>query len=148
MSNEITVSKNTLILFAGLIFAGVIGGYIVFGNQNTQPPNTTNGQNNQPNTYVAPSANGSVQEVYLTALSNGNYDKDQITVKKGIPVRLHFNTQGNVGCGRQLVIRGLGVQTISNGAEQVVEFTPQNEGTYQYTCGMGMWGPGRLNVIS
>jgi hypothetical protein len=144
MSNEITISKGTLVLFAGLILAIVVGGYVVFGNQsapNYQQTNNnqqTTGQSNQPNTNVVLTPNGSVQEVYLKALSNGDYDRDQITVKKGIPVRLHFSTQGNVGCGRQLVIRGLGVQAISNGAEQVVEFTPQNEGTYQYSYDISM----------
>jgi hypothetical protein len=89
MSNEITISKGTLVLFAGLILAIVVGGYVVFGNQsapNYQQTNNnqqTTGQSNQPNTNVVLTPNGSVQEVYLKALSNGDYDRDQITVKKG-----------------------------------------------------------------
>ncbi|MBI5223916.1 cupredoxin domain-containing protein [Candidatus Micrarchaeota archaeon] len=147
-SNNITIGKTTLMLFAGVILAVLIGGYLVFGSSNNptpQPNPTISGASPDPIPAPVP---GSVQEVYLKALPSGDYDKSQITVKKGFPVRLHFSTQGNVGCGRQLVIRGLNVQTVSNGAEQVVEFTPQNEGTYQYTCGMGMWGPGRLVVVS
>lgn len=135
MSNEITISKNLLIGVAIIIIIGIAGLYLFQGKQ-TQQNSATTIQNTK----------GEVQEVYLTALSNGDYDKSEIRVRKGVPVRLHFRTQGNVGCGMQLVIRGMGVNVIANGNEAIAEFTPQNEGTYTYTCGMGMWGPGRLIV--
>jgi plastocyanin domain-containing protein len=144
MSEQIQINKTTLMLL-GLLLVAVVAGAVFLAPKGsilstaTNPTQTTNPTT--PNT-------GGVQEVYLKALSNGNYDNMQITVRKGIPVRMYFSAEPNTGCGRQLVIRGLGVQAVSNGQQQMVEFTPQNEGTYQYTCGMGMWGPGRLVVTA
>ncbi|MFH2105846.1 MAG: cupredoxin domain-containing protein [Candidatus Micrarchaeota archaeon] len=117
-----------------------------FGSSsNTQVlPTATNLQQVQPS---ADSQEVGIQDIYIRALSNGYYDKIEITVKKGIPVRLHFTADSNAGCGRQIVLYGLNVQATSmNGQEQVVDFTPKESGTYDYSCGMRMWGPGKLIV--
>ena len=95
------------------------------------------------------SSGGDVQDIYIKALSDGKYDKQELDVKKGIPVRLHFTADPNAGCGRQIVIYGMGISATSdNGEEDVVEFVPQQEGTYQISCGMRMWGPAELVVTS
>ncbi|HSB46470.1 MAG TPA: cupredoxin domain-containing protein [Candidatus Bilamarchaeum sp.] len=89
-----------------------------------------------------------VQDIYIKALSDGTYDRNEVTVKKGTPVRLHFTADPNAGCGRQLVIYGMNIRASSlNGEEGVVDFIPQAEGTYEYSCGMRMWGPGKLVVV-
>ncbi|VVB66337.1 Cupredoxin-like domain protein [Candidatus Gugararchaeum adminiculabundum] len=89
------------------------------------------------------------QDVYIKALANGQYDNMQVTVKKGTPIKLHFSADPNAGCGRYFKIYGLGVDASSqNGVEQVVEFTPTTEGTYDYSCVMTMWGPGKFIVTS
>ncbi len=150
MSNEIKIQKNTSLILIGLFLAIVFGVYLVFGatanaNANAQSTGLTTptlGNPSQPNT-----PSGGIQEVYLQATGYG-YDKSQITVKKGIPVRLHF-TAKNAGCGSYMQIRGLNVHAQSrNGQEDIIEFTPQQEGTYQYTCGMGMFPPGNFIVTA
>ena len=94
-----------------------------------------------------PTSNSEKQEIYIKALANGDYDNKEIVVKKGIPVRVHFTANPGAGCGRQLVIYGTNVNLISqNGEEKTAEFTPQKEGTYEFSCGMRMQGPGRLVV--
>ena len=88
-----------------------------------------------------------VQDVYLRALQGGTYDKSELRVKKGVPVRLHFSTDSGVGCGAVLVIRQLGVQVYSkNGGEAETTFTPQVSGEYKYSCTMNMFKPGTLIV--
>lgn len=152
MSNEIKINKTTAYLLVGLFLAIGVGGYIVFGAGSNQPSSscTTPDDCTAPSTVqgtpsTAPS--GGAQEVYLKATGSG-YDKSEITVKKGIPVRLHFTAQ-NAGCGSYLVIYGLDVKVLSrNGEEAVVEFTPEQEGTYQYSCGMRMYPPGKFIVTS
>ena len=135
--NEIIIQKNTLILTIGLILSLIVGIQIVKGSQPI-------GQNVTANTTMS---NGTlVHEVYLNINLSG-YDKSQITVRRGVPVRLHF-TAHNAGCGNQLVIYGLGVNAVSRGEEQIVEFTPEKEGTYEYNCGMRMFPPGKLIVVS
>jgi hypothetical protein len=87
------------------------------------------------------------QDIYIRALADRTYDKQEIDVKKGVPIRLHFTADPNAGCGRQMVVYGLDVKVLSkNGEEDVVEFTPQDAGAYEYNCGMRMWRPGRLVV--
>src|SRR3989338_6280783 len=62
-----------------------------------------------------------IQDIYIRALASFEYDVTEITVKKGIPVRLHFTADPKVGCGMQIVIYGLDVSTISRqGKESVV----------------------------
>ena len=98
---------------------------------------------------VNASNSSAVQDIYIKALSDGTYDKSELTVKKGVPVRLHFTADPNAGCGRQMVIYSLNIRaTSTNGEESIVEFIPQQEGTYDISCGMRMWGPAKLVVTS
>jgi heme/copper-type cytochrome/quinol oxidase subunit 2 len=147
MGNDITLNKTTAFLMAGLFLAIVVGGYLAFG---ASGPGAQPGDQPEANPPVQPSATGApsggVQEVYLKA-SSGGYDKSEITVKKGVPVKLHFTAQ-NAGCGSYLVIYGLNVKVLSKGQEAVVEFTPQQEGTYEFNCGMRMFPPGKFVVTA
>ncbi len=151
MNNEIKIQKTTGLLLVGLLLAVVVGGYLVFGAGSNagqtvgtpQPP-----AENQPGTTNQPSSTGeNVQEVYLKATASG-YDKSEIVVKKGVPVKLHFTAQ-NAGCGSYLVIYGLNEKVLSkNGQEGILEFTPQQEGSYEYNCGMRMFKGGKLVVTA
>ncbi|HSB46471.1 MAG TPA: cupredoxin domain-containing protein [Candidatus Bilamarchaeum sp.] len=136
----ITIRKSTAYLIVGLALAVLFGAYIAFSSP---------GSPSQGTTVVSGSpSGGAAQDIYIKALSNGAYDKNEVTVKKGIPVRLHFTADPSAGCGRQFVIYGMNVKAISqSGEEDVVEFTPQQAGTFQYSCGMRMWGPGKLIVV-
>lgn len=162
MSN-IQIQKTTIYLFAGLLAVILMGGYIVFGtplapsNVVDNPINPQDGGQTPQPSANQPQPGGQqngqqggsqdLQEVYIKALPNGGYDKQEVTVKSGIPVRLHFTTQGNVGCGSMLVLYGLNQKTTSrNGQEGIIEFTPTQKGTYEYSCGMRMWQPGKFIV--
>ncbi len=156
MGNEIEISKTTALLMAGLFLAIVVGGYVVFGagakGADLAPSGSYAGA--QPGAVGQPAAGSGqpsaagVQDVYIKALGTGGYDNPQVTVKKGIPVRLHFSAQANAGCGRAFYLDGFNVKLISySGEEQVAEFTPQQEGTFAYHCGMNMFR-GRMVVAS
>ena len=136
---DIIIRKTTALVFAGLVLAVMLGAYTVF---------STSGSGNKGTVIAQGNGNVPVQDVYIKALSDGTYDKSELTVKKGVPVRLHFTADPNAGCGRQLVIYGMNVSAISrSGEEDVVDFTPQQAGTFEYSCGMRMWGPGKLIVV-
>jgi hypothetical protein len=67
------------------------------------------------------------------------YNPERITVRRGVPVEMHIGAVGEPGCGRQVVLRGLGVSTIIvPGKIATVEFTPEQAGTYSINCGMSM----------
>jgi plastocyanin domain-containing protein len=142
MSEEIKIHKTTLLMFAVFLAAVVAAvGFFATGSNA--------GASGKESSIVTNPAvgSGNAQDVYLKATSSG-YDKRELTVKKGIPVRLHF-TAVNAGCGSLLVIYGLDVKALSkNGQEAVVEFTPTQEGTYQYSCGMRMFPPGNFIVTA
>jgi plastocyanin domain-containing protein len=77
----------------------------------------------------------------------GRYDVNELRVKNNVPVRLHFTAEPGAGCGSVLVIYGMNVRITSrNGQEAIAEFTPQKAGTYTYSCGMMMFGPGKFIV--
>jgi hypothetical protein len=75
------------------------------------------------------------------------YSPDRITLQRGVPVELHVGTVGNPECGRQLVLRGLGVNTlVTPGQIKTLEFTPEKAGTYSINCGMNMMRSAMLVV--
>lgn len=149
----ITIKKTTL-AFVGLALVLLLGAaYMALGAGSANGVAGTGGQDRGQNgngTIVSPSgtqAPSQPQDIYIRALSGRTYSTQEIHVTKGVPVRLHFTADTNAGCGRQMVVYGLGVSAVSrNGEESVVEFTPQEAGTYEYNCGMRMWQPGRLIV--
>jgi len=140
----ITIQKTTALMVVGLALAILLGAYVAFSApQQGNPGTAVNGNGSGPGV----GGSGAAQDIYIRALSNGAYDKQEITVKAGVPLRLHFTADPDAGCGRQLVIYGLNVKALSrSGEEDVVEFTPTQAGTFEYNCGMRMWQPGRLVV--
>lgn len=130
------MSNKNRLLFVGLFLAIVIGGYVIFGAMANKGGSAT-----QPSVPTAPETpSGNVQDVYIKALGSGGYDNPQVSVKKDIPVKLHFSAEANTGCGRQMILDGFNVKLVSqNGENQVAEFTPTQAGTYAYHCGMNMY---------
>ncbi len=155
MGNEIQISKTTALLMAGLFMIIVAGGYVAFGagTKGAGAPGTAaaspvpSASGGQDGSGSAAQAAGSaaaggeaVQDVYIKALSTGRYDQQQVTVRKGIPVKLHFSADSGAGCGRAFYLDGFNVRLVSySGEEQVAEFTPDQEGTFAYHCGMNMF---------
>ena len=97
-------------------------------------------QDAQANT--APPAAAQLQEVSVRALSSGGYDNPSPTVKAGEPVQFDFSADPGAGCGRQLIIDGLGVNVnliSQNGQAVSATFTPPAPGQYRFHCGMNMF---------
>ena len=91
---------------------------------------------------VAPPAAAQLQEVSVRALSSGGYNNPSPTVKAGEPVQFDFSADSGAGCGRQLIIDGLGsrVNLVSRNGETVsATFTPPSPGQYRFHCGMNLF---------
>lgn len=87
---------------------------------------------------------GGAQEVTIAV--QGGYEPGVIRVKKGAPVRLTFDRQETSGCSEEVVFPDFGVRKFLPAFEKTtVEFTPQEAGTFGFTCGMSML-QGRLEV--
>jgi len=87
---------------------------------------------------------GGVQEVTITV--RGGYTPATVRVRKGTPVRLLFDRQETAGCSEEVVIPAFHIRRFLPAHQTTaVEFTPQQAGDYEITCGMSMLH-GRLTV--
>ncbi len=78
-----------------------------------------------------------LQEVRIEV--KGGYTPDVIVVKKGIPVRLNFYRDETADCSDTIVFGDFNIRKpLPAFKTTAVEFTPEREGEYEFTCGMGM----------
>jgi len=84
------------------------------------------------------SGNGSIgQEIKV--IVKGGYTPDVIVVKKGIPVKIDFYRDETADCSEEIVFGDFGIRkSLPAYKTTSIEFTPEKEGEYQFTCGMGM----------
>ena len=75
----------------------------------------------------------------MKVVVKGGYDPDVIVVKKGIPVRLNFYRDETDDCSDTVVFGDFNIrQPLPAFKTTPIEFTPEKEGEYVFTCGMGM----------
>jgi len=86
-----------------------------------------------------------VQVVRMTVDRSG-YTPNFFTIKKGVPVKWLIDGKDVYGCQAFFVVPSLGVQRQLKSGENVIEFTPKEAGTINFSCGMGMFR-GRIEVI-
>ncbi|MCD7918888.1 MAG: sulfite exporter TauE/SafE family protein [Clostridiales bacterium] len=86
---------------------------------------------------VVSTIDGDVQYVTTTLHANG-YDDIQVTA--GIPVvwTIEVDEKNLNGCNNEIVLSAFNQQVKLTAGEVVIEFTPTEEGTYTYSCWMGM----------
>lgn len=78
-----------------------------------------------------------LQEVKVVV--KGGYDPDVIVVKRGIPVRLNFYRNETADCSDTIVFGDFKIRKpLPAFKTTAIEFTPEKEGEYVFTCGMGM----------
>ena len=88
------------------------------------------------NTNVAVEKNG-VQYVSST-LESGHYP--DITVKAGEPVAwtIKISEKNINGCNYKILLQDFNQEHTFESGKNVIKFTPEKEGTYTYSCWMGM----------
>lgn len=74
-----------------------------------------------------------------------NYNPDIIKVKVGMPVQIVADMERLQGCFRSILIPDLGINENLNENDNILEFTPEKKGTFNFGCAMGM-GNGKLVV--
>ena len=67
-------------------------------------------------------------------------DYEDIIVQKGIPVKMiiHVDKKYLTGCNSKLILKDFNKKVKLEVGDNVIEFTPENTGTYTYTCWMNM----------
>ncbi len=86
---------------------------------------------------VVSTVDGDVQYVTTELHANGY---DDIQVVAGIPVvwMIKVDESNLNGCNNEIVLSEFDQQVKLSAGEVVIEFTPEEEGTYTYSCWMGM----------
>lgn len=80
---------------------------------------------------------GPTSEVTITV--RGGYAPAVVRAPAGQPVRLVFDRQETSGCSEEVVFGDFGIRRFLPANQRtVIEVTPPESGTYEFTCGMGM----------
>jgi len=83
-------------------------------------------------------ASGGVQEITVTV--DGGYDPSQIVVQAGQPVRLNFHRTDPNSCLEEVKLPDFRIaRNLPVNQTTAIEFTPQEPGNYEFTCGMNMF---------
>lgn len=86
------------------------------------------------------------QEVDLRVTSS-RYYPNVIVAKKGIPLRINVQMAKNAGCAQEILFPDFKIgKLITAGGSDVIEFTPDKEGSFRFRCSMDMVR-GTLEVI-
>ncbi|NBC01789.1 MAG: hypothetical protein GVY15_13135 [Bacteroidetes bacterium] len=96
----------------------------------------------------APDASADEQVIEIDVTNRG-YAPAQIELTAGVPTRLVVTRTGDSACASQLQIPDMDIAPTDLPLDKSVEFafTPTEEGTYAFTCGMDML-TGTLSVQS
>jgi uncharacterized protein len=86
-----------------------------------------------------------VQEVYL-GMDRSGYTVEPSTFKKDVAVRMEVDMSTVSGCMRSVNIPAFGVSKLVSEGDNIIEFTPDETGTFTITCSMNM-GKGTFTVI-
>jgi len=98
---------------------------------------TNRSANSQEQSALASLENG--KQVISMKVVGYDYQPATFSVRQGVPVEWHIDGSQAAGCARSLIADGFDITVIlpQNG-EQVVEFVPQQTGTFPFSCSMGM----------
>ena len=66
------------------------------------------------------------------------YQPSSFVIKKDIPVRWEITVTELTGCNEVIVLSDYNINTQLNEGKNIIEFTPNKEGTFGFSCSMGM----------
>ncbi len=83
------------------------------------------------------------KQIVVMRIEGYSYIPNRFTVKQGIPVEWRIDASEAAGCGRFLLVPGLGIRKVlSDRSTTMISFIPQQAGEFAFNCGMGMMTPG------
>lgn len=139
-------------IFWGLAVFAVVGFFVFFAFAGLVAPVSAAAQQAVPQPFLPKAAQpsgsasvgqlapvtGGIQEITLT-VQGANYMPNPIRVKKGVPVRITADLSSVRGCASSIVIPDFGVRKAFRQGDNVVEFTPDKSGTFDFGCSMWMY---------
>lgn len=85
-----------------------------------------------------------VQTIKMNVNESG-WSPDTFVLKKGIKVRWIIDGTQLNGCNDEIIVNDYGMEIDVRQGKNIVEFTPEKEGTVKWSCGMGM-NPGTFII--
>ncbi|WP_231705869.1 cupredoxin domain-containing protein [Effusibacillus lacus] len=67
------------------------------------------------------------------------YSPEEIKVKAGVPVKIHFKKDYEGGCLSYVLIKDFDITQKLQTGTTTIEINPKTSGTYKFTCGMEMY---------
>ena len=109
-----------------------------FGSSTGTQPVTAEKENIDSDDPVDPAVEKDGVQYVSSTLKSGQYP--DITVKAGEPVKWEIQApEGSInGCNYKMILQDFGMEHTFENGENTIEFTPEKEGTYTYSCWMGM----------
>lgn len=96
---------------------------------------------------IAAQINSNVQTIDLQ-VAGFAYSPNSFTLKQGVPVKWNIDGRKATGCAKVISVPSLGItQRLSSDSITTIEFTPTKTGNIQFSCSMGMAGPGQFVVV-
>lgn len=96
------------------------------------------------NSPVAATSDNGVQVVAMKLTAAG-YSPNNITVKKGVPVRIETDATSDSGCVRGFMIPDFNINKALDVGKDSFTFTPDKTGSFPFSCQMKM-STGTINV--
>ena len=79
------------------------------------------------------------KQIVTMTINGYDYRPNRFTVQQGVPVEWHIDAGRSAGCGLILLAPRLGIRKFLNPhGENIITFTPEQAGEFQFNCGMGM----------
>lgn len=128
---------GALAIVLGIILMGVIG------TPSSAQKNSITGNTIQEK--GASLTNGEVQTVRLT-FKNYEYQLEPSVLVRGVPVKMEVDLDSVYGCMRDVVIPSANIRKYVREGDNMIEFTPEEAGTFNIRCSMNM-GRGTFTVV-
>lgn len=92
-----------------------------------------------PTAGATPRMEAGTQVIEIEATSSG-FQPAQVVLQQGVPARLVFTRTSEASCSEQVEVPEFGVQRTELPLNEPValEFTPDEEGSFEFVCGMDM----------
>lgn len=123
-------------IFIGF-FAIIIVISILVSNSNSSRSSNFLSSNSYTSEAVIATIEGELQAVEIDVVPESY---TPIIVQKGIPVKFNLKASASslTGCNNEITIGKYGITKSLEIGDNIVEFTPAETGTFEYTCYMGM----------
>ncbi len=88
------------------------------------------------------------KQVIDMAVNGLQYSPAQFTLQQGVPVEWRIDGRKATGCAQVISVPSLGItEYLPKDNVKIITFTPTETGTIQFSCSMGMAGPGQFIVV-